>query len=160
MLAQRHVDGVRAARRLVSLDDEQQPHGTAELAAPPRDVEPDEADRMRTAAACVSEALAALDAASRLRLAYCYVHGLTLAETGRLAGEHEATASRKLEKARVALRGLIEASLGRRGMRVTDVESWSDVARQAWDAALAEALGVEAPAQAPARPSFKGKRTP
>ncbi len=160
VLAQRHVDGVRAARRLVSLDDEQRPHGTAELAAPARDHEPDEVDRMRTAAACVSEALAALDAPSRLRLAYYYVHGLTLAETGRLVGEHEATASRKLEKARVALRGLIEASLGRRGMRVSDVESWSDVARQAWDAALAEALGVEAPTQGAAPPSFKGMRTP
>ena len=38
--------------------------------------------------------------AVRLRLAYYYVHGLTLAEAGRLFGEHEATASRKLEKAR------------------------------------------------------------
>jgi hypothetical protein len=126
------------------------------------------------AATCVSVALAGLDAPSRLRLAYYYVHGLTLAEAGRLFGEHEATASRKLEKARTALRRLIETALSERGVRVEDVESWGDVARQAWDAALAEALSVAAPgaadpagatteragAQAPARPSFKGERTP
>ena len=119
-------------------------------------------------------ALAGLDAPSRLRLAYYYVHGLTLAEAGRLFGEHEATASRKLEKARTALRRLIETALAERGVRVEDVESWSDVATQAWDAALGEALGVAAPGSAdaadtaagragpqePARPAFKGKRTP
>ena len=92
------------------------------------------------------------------------MHGLTLAEAGRLFGEHEATASRKLEKARAALRGLIETALAGQGLRTSDVESWGEVARQAWDAALAEALAVDAPAaagsQAPAGASFKGKRTP
>ena len=45
-----------------------------------------------------------------------------------------------------------------------DVESWGEVARQAWDATLAEALGATGPppagTQGTARPSFKGKRTP
>ena len=90
------------------------------------------------------------------------VHGLTLAQAGTLLGEHEATASRKLEKARKALRQGIEAALTARGGRVDEIESWAEVARQAWDAALAESLGVAAPegAQAPASPPFKGKRTP
>jgi len=121
-------------------------------------------ERMRVAAICVSAAIAQLDAPSRLRLAYYYVHGLTLAETGRLLGEHEATASRKLEKARIALRALIETSLAAQRLAVADVESWGDLARQAWDAALADALGVAAPArdesQGTAPLSFKGKRTP
>jgi RNA polymerase sigma-70 factor (ECF subfamily) len=172
VLSQRHVDGIRAARRLTSLDDpdDRKP----EPVAPSFAVEPDAADRMRIAATCVSEALAGLDAGSRLRLAYYYVHGLTLAEAGRLFGEHEATASRKLEKARTALRGRIETSLAARGVRVADVESWGDVATRAWDAALADALGVGAPGgpdlspevagaadpQGAAQPSFKGKRTP
>ena len=165
VLAQRHVDAIRAARRLVSIDDSEAGAGAEPVAAATAGgVEPDEAARMRQAAACLSEALARLDAPSRLRLAYYYVHGLTLAETGRLFGEHEATASRKLEKARAALRGQIEASLGAHGLRASDVESWAGVARQAWDAALAEALGVPAPAgtdpQGPAHPPFKGKRTP
>ena len=127
-------------------------------------MEPDAAERMQVAAICISTAIAQLDGPSRLRLAYYYVHGLTLAEAGRLLGEHEATASRKLEKARAALRGLIEAALAARSLRVADVECWGDVARQAWDAALGEALGVAPPArdepQGTAPPSFKGKRTP
>ena len=170
VLAQRHVDGLRARRRLSSLDDPDA--GPPEPVAPVA-VEPDLAERLRVAAACVSTALAALDGPSRLRLAYYYVHGLTLAQAGQLFGEHEATASRKLEKARVALRTLIESSLAARGVRASDVESWGDVSTQAWDAALADALAVAAPAtravprtaatdesQGTARLSFKGKRTP
>lgn len=173
VLAQRHVDMVRAARRLTSLDDDD--GAGVEPAAQTPAIEPDTAARMRIAAACVSEALAGLDAPSRLRLAYYYVHGLTLAEAGRLFGEHEATASRKLERARAALKTAIVTGLAVRGVRVEDVESWGDVATQAWDAALAEALGVDAPGppeppagaaahgaepQGSAGPSFKGKRTP
>ena len=162
VLAQRHVDVIRAGRRTSSLDDPESP--AAEPAVEAATVEPDIAERMRVAADCISAAIAALDATSRLRLAYCYVHGLTLAETARLFGEHEATASRKLDKARGALRGGIERLLAEQGLQSRDVESWSDVARQAWDAALAEALDVGAPArdepQGAAGPSFKGKRTP
>jgi RNA polymerase sigma-70 factor (ECF subfamily) len=171
VLSQRHVDGIRARRRLTSLDDPD--HAAPEPVVRPA-VEPDQADRLRVAAACVSTALAGLDGPSRLRLAYYYVHGLTLAQAGQLFGEHEATASRKLEKARVALRTLIETSLAAHGLRSEDVESWGDVATQAWDAALGDALAVSAPgppatartaagtaeAQATAPASFKGKRTP
>lgn len=162
VLAQRHVDAVRAARRTTSLDDPD--HVVAEPAAAPA-APPDVSRRLAVAAQCVSEAIAALEPGVRLRLSYYYVHDVTLAETGRLFGEHEATASRKLEKARQTLRAGIEAALARRGLHSRDVESWSDVAREAWDAALADALGVEAPArgggtQAPGRTPFKGKRTP
>ncbi len=161
VLAQRHVDGLRASRRLVSMDDAEA--GTSEPAAPDSALDPDARARLHEAAACVSEGLAGLDGDARLRLAYYYVHGLTLAETGRLFGEHEATASRKLEKARQALRAAIERALAARGLRAADVERWGDVATHAWDAALAEALGVPRPdtaAQAGAPSSFKGKRTP
>jgi RNA polymerase sigma factor (sigma-70 family) len=162
VLARRHVDTVRAARRWVSIDDEAA--RVVEPASRPAGIEPDAAARMRVAASCVSAALATLDAGARLRLAYYYVHGLTLAQTGRLFGEHEATASRKLEKARAALRTAIEHALAAKGLRAGDIESWGDVAAKAWDAALGEALGVEPPAgvetQGTARPSFTGKRTP
>jgi RNA polymerase sigma factor (sigma-70 family) len=162
VLSQRHVDAIRAGRRLTSLDDPDQ--APAEPVAPAPGPEPDAAERMQVAAVCVSAAIAQLDAPSRLRLAYYYVHGLTLAEAGRLLGEHEATASRKLERARKALRGLIEASLAAKRLRVDDVENWGEVARQAWDAALADALGVAPPVmaepQGAAQPTFKGKRTP
>jgi RNA polymerase sigma-70 factor (ECF subfamily) len=161
VLAQRHVDTVRAARRLRSLDDPE--HPVAEPVASASSAAPADAS-LQAAAACLSEALARLEPGARLRLAYYYVHGLTLAEAGRLFGEHEATASRKLEKARQALGALIDGALAARGLHRRDVESWGEVARRAWDAALADALGVEAPAaaaaQAPPSASFKGKRTP
>lgn len=161
VLAQRHVDGLRASRRFVSMDDVEA--GAPEPVAADSALDPDARARLHEAAACVSEGLSGLDGEARLRLAYYYVHGLTLAETGRLFGEHEATASRKLEKARQTLRAAIERALATRGLRAADVERWGDVATQAWDAALAEALGVPRPdasPQAGAAPPFKGKRTP
>ena len=177
VLAQRHVDLVRAGRRLTSLDDPEHPADTRLPAAPAPP--PEYAAGMQAAAAAISEALAALEPQDRLRLAYYYVHDLTLAETGRLFGEHEATASRKLERARKALRTGIEAALEQRGLSTADIDDWVAVSRQAWDAALGEALGVPAPpgraaladappgrpplADAPqggAAPPFKGKRTP
>jgi RNA polymerase sigma-70 factor (ECF subfamily) len=172
VLAQRHVDAVRAARRLSSLDDPEHPvelqvaAGTALL--------PDQARHMRAAAEAVTAALGTLEAPDRLRLAYYYVHELTLAEIGRLLGEHEATASRKLERARRALRERIEAGLAGHGLTATDIDDWAAVARDAWDAVLADALAVPAPGRSPSpatargagaaqagelRP-FKGKRTP
>ncbi len=54
------------------------------------------------------EALQALDPRDRLRLGCYYVQSLTLAETGRLLKEHEATVSRKLARTRAALRQAVE----------------------------------------------------
>ena len=71
---------------------------------------------MRVAAEAVTAALAVLGGDERVRLAYYYAHGLTLAQAGRLFGESEATASRKLERARKALRAAIESALAARGL--------------------------------------------
>ena len=144
-------------------------HATEEAAAPPAP-EPERAPRMRAAAEAVSRLIAALEPPDRLRLADHYVHDLTLAQTGRLLARHEATASRKLEHARKALRAGIEAALepagcldryrrlGRRGTR--------GLGRRPGDA-----LGVPAPPAVSSGPEggsrkawrrtpFKGKRTP
>lgn len=167
VLAQRHVDTVRAGRRFTSLDGPE--HSAADRLPAAPAPEPGHAAGMHAAAAAISEALAALEPPDRLRLAYYYVHDLTLAQAGRLFGEHEATASRKLERARKALRTGIEAALEQRGLSTADIDDWVAVSRRAWDAALGEALGVPAPpgrvaaADAPqggAAPPFKGKRTP
>ena len=162
VLSQRHVDGIRAARRLRSIDDPDEglPEPVAEAAV----VEPGAAARMQVAAACVSAALAALDAPSRLRLAYYYVHGLTLAEAGRLFGEHEATASRKLEKARAGLRGARSRRPWPSG--ACGWTTWR--AGATWPARRGtrrwpRRWGRRPPpagTQGTARPSFKGKRTP
>jgi RNA polymerase sigma-70 factor, ECF subfamily len=157
VLAQRHVDVVRARKRLTTIDDPDHPVETRLPAQAPADAA--RAQAMRVAAGAVAGALAALEGADRVRLAYYYVHGLTLAQAGRLFGESEATASRKLERIRRQLQTAIGAALGPHGMAPDDVADWADVARTAWDGALAEALGVPAP-QETGPPSFKGKRTP
>jgi predicted metal-dependent hydrolase len=59
----------------------------------------------------LQDALKALDARDRLRLSCYYVRSLTLAETGRLLKEHEATVSRKLARARKQIRREIEQSM-------------------------------------------------
>lgn len=157
VLAQRHVDVVRAQKRLTTIDDPDRPVETRLPAQAPADAA--RAQAMRAAAVAVTAALAALDGADRVRLAYYYVHGLTLAQAGRLFGESEATASRKLERIRRQLQTAIGAALAPHGVEPADVTDWADVARSAWDGALAEALGVPAP-QETGPPSFKGKRTP
>jgi len=156
VLAQRHVDVVRARKRLTTIDDPEHPVETRLPAQPPVDAA--RAQAMRVAAAAIAGALAALDGADRVRLAYYYVHGLTLAQAGRLFGESEATASRKMERIRRQLQTAIREALVPHGMAPGDVADWADVARTAWDGALAEALGVPAP-QETGPPSFKGKRT-
>src|SRR6202041_523295 len=61
--------------------------------------------------ACVTAALGDLAPRDRLRLAYYYVDDLTLAQIGKLLGEHEATVSRKLERTRADLKLCVEAAL-------------------------------------------------
>ncbi len=156
VLAQRHVDLVRAQRRMTSLDDPEHP-ADAVLPTPPVE-QPMRAGTMRVAAEALAAALVALARADRVRLAYYYAHGLTLAHAGRLFGESEATASRKLERARKALRTDLEGALTARGLSVSDIDDWVAVSRQAWDGVLADALAVPAP-QEPGAPPFKGKKT-
>jgi hypothetical protein len=56
-------------------------------------------------------AVARLDSRDRLRLGCYYGQELTLAQTGRLLGEHEATASRNLARTRKTLRVDVEREL-------------------------------------------------
>jgi RNA polymerase sigma-70 factor (ECF subfamily) len=107
VLSQRHVDRVRAARRFAPLPDE-----NALPSRPPSAQEP--ADRKRFLALIrplLALAVAALAARDRLRLSSYYAQDLTLAEIGRLLGEHEATVSRQLARARRAIRDSVERQL-------------------------------------------------
>jgi len=103
VLAQRHVDAVRAGKRLEPLADE----AILTRAAPPA-AEPGDSRCRQIVQRALEAALAQLDARDRLRLACYHARQLTLAETGRLLREHEATVSRHLARTRRGLRDAIE----------------------------------------------------
>ena len=109
VLAQRHVDGIRAARRLEPLPEEDSPDTLPASTATP------DPDRVRYRALmhrAFKVALGKLAARDRLRLACYYTQELTLAETGRILKEHDATVSRQLAKTRKVLRQEVERHLG------------------------------------------------
>jgi RNA polymerase sigma-70 factor (ECF subfamily) len=110
VLAQRHVDRVRSARRLEPLPDEE-----GKIPPPPgnerADPDPERPRFQRLISQALARVVARLDPRDRLRLGCYYGQGLTLAETGRVLGEHEATASRNLARTRKAIRTGVEAHL-------------------------------------------------
>lgn len=109
VLAQRHVDRLRANARLDSLDADD----AVELAAA-ADGDPPDPDRTRYRAlfdAAVGATVEALGSPDRLRLGLYYVQDLTLDEIGRVTGEHEATVSRNLARTRRMLPQRVEATL-------------------------------------------------
>jgi RNA polymerase sigma factor (sigma-70 family) len=108
VLAQRHVDTIRAARRLTPIDDE----ASVVEARPARAA--DDPDRPRFLALvkiALLRAINALGDRDRLRLGAYYREDLTLAQIGRLLGEHEATVSRHLTRARREIRADVERLL-------------------------------------------------
>jgi RNA polymerase sigma factor (sigma-70 family) len=109
IVAQRHVDRLRATSRLTLLDEDAAP---AHL--PPAVPAPSDPDRARLVAAlraAVDSALDALAPRDRLRLAAYHADDLTLAAIGRMLGEHEATVSRKLQRTRKQIRTHVDAVL-------------------------------------------------
>ena len=120
ILSQRHVDVVRARRRTESLDEDDVAEKLADPASDPTP-DPDRARYGALLSRALSAAVAALDAGHRLRLAAYYLQGLTLAQIGRVTGEHEATVSRKLDRARRDLRAHVERVL-RLDFRLTEAQ--------------------------------------
>jgi len=155
VLAQRHVDAIRAARRTVSLDD---PGGPGEDAHPgdgysraaalpdPRgaaalETGPERARLLAILQGALQAALAGLDARDRLRLSYYYAQELTLAQIGRLMGESEATVSRKLDRIRAGLRKGIDRSLrDERRLSEAQVKLCYEYATEEWPFDLIESL--------------------
>ena len=148
ILAQRHVDAIRRARKLEPLEDETGRErseimeraaadaptgsGTSRTAVsdPP---DPDRARYCSLLQETLTGALASLEPRDRLRLAYHYSDERTLAEIGRLLGEHEATASRKLERTRRSLRERVDAEL-REGKQLSEAQMQLcyEYAREEW----------------------------
>ncbi len=113
VVAQRLVDKARAARRFEPLPDGE----TAASATADRgettalELEPDRRRHLGLVRQALGAAIAGLDARERLRLTLYYAQDMKLAALGRVLGESEATASRKLERTRVGLRAAIERRL-------------------------------------------------
>jgi RNA polymerase sigma-70 factor (ECF subfamily) len=110
VVAQRLVDRARAARRFEPLPEEEGPaDGTA--GGPGFELDPDRRHLLGLARQALAGALAGLDARDKLRLSLYYAQGMRLAAIGRVLGESEATASRKLERTRGAVRDAVERQL-------------------------------------------------
>ena len=143
VLAQRYVDELRRARRVEPLDEANDPPEKAGSLSGVRGDAPDP-ERTRYLAlmqAALMEVLAGLASRDRLRLAYYYVEGLTLAQMGRLTGEHEATVSRKLERTRREVRERVDSVLrDTKRLSEAQVRLCYEYARDEWPFDLTRAL--------------------
>jgi RNA polymerase sigma-70 factor, ECF subfamily len=119
VLAQRHVDRLRANRRVEALADEESPEA---VRAPPQPVDPDRQQHVSLIQNALTRAIANLVPRDRLRLACYYAQELTLAETARLVGEHEATSSRQLSRTRRAIREDVERQLKDQGLAEAEID--------------------------------------
>jgi RNA polymerase sigma factor (sigma-70 family) len=115
VLAQRHIDSLRAARRFTELPEE-------ESALPPRnapfggELQPADPHRQHYLSLFTRALQAALDhlsAHEKDRLRLYYAEEKTLADIGRCLGEHESSVSRHLERVRRELRQSVEEMLRR-----------------------------------------------
>ena len=110
VLSQRYVDRLRVQKRLEPLPEDDSPTGVLEgRASDPPD--PDRSRHLALLSQALARAVDRLDSRGRFRLGCYYVQELTLAEIGRLVGEHEATVSRQLARTRRALREDVERQL-------------------------------------------------
>jgi RNA polymerase sigma factor (sigma-70 family) len=154
VLAQRHVDEIRRARKTESIEDESGAEirevGAAER--PPHtvaaDFDPERPKYLAALQAALAAVLGALDPRDRLRLAYYYIDGRTLSEIGRLLGEHEATVSRKLDRARRDVRdGVVAALRENKNWTDAEVKLCFEYARGEWPFDLEKSLRPSASAE-------------
>ncbi len=125
VLAQRHVDRVRAGRRFEELGEENGAGRIADRAKTSvarRMVEgrglaavedPHHERYLRLFTAALAAALKNLEAEDARRLRMYYAEEKKLAEIGRVLGEHESSVSRNLERTRRELRAAVEEILRR-----------------------------------------------
>ena len=151
VLAQRYIDVLRQEKRLESLEDDE----GSEKAVPPKlrsnwqPADPNRSRYLRLLADALKQAISSLNQLDRTRLIAYYLKDLTLAEIGRTMNEHEATASRKLERVRQELKEKVIALLksggasrngphaqpghdGRRGLDDAQIQICFEYATEAW----------------------------
>jgi RNA polymerase sigma-70 factor (ECF subfamily) len=118
VLAQRYVDRVRERRRFEPLPDDEERRADHRSSAT---ADPDSTRLVALMEQAVEASVAELDSRDRLRLGCYYVQELTLAETGRVLREHEATASRQLARTRTAIRESVERRLRQSGLNDSQI---------------------------------------
>jgi RNA polymerase sigma-70 factor, ECF subfamily len=113
VLAQRHIDAIRAGRRFESIeDDDAKP--SANKIPKAASVQPSDPYRERYVSLFIralQAALSALDPRDEQRLRLYYAKEQTLAEIGRQLAEHESSVSRNLDRIRLALRHAVRETL-------------------------------------------------
>jgi len=117
VLAQRHIDSIRAGRRFEVLGEDDAHDPRQKTPSGPQ-LHPGDPHRERYVALfgrALSEALAQLEPREKERLRLYYTEEKTLAEIGRSLGEHESSVSRHLDHVRRDLRRAVEMIL-RRGI--------------------------------------------
>lgn len=120
LIAQRFVDRHRETRRLEPLPEDS---SAASIASTAKAEHPDRNRFVAAMHAVLPAAIAALAPRDRLRLACYYAQEMTLAQIGRLTGEHEATVSRQLARTRKSIREAVERSLkSRHGFSPAEIE--------------------------------------
>lgn len=108
VISQRHIDRLRATRKLDPLPDDTELLPAHSNGALPN---ADLARHQEAVRAAMTAAVAELPPRDRLRLSCYYVQDMTLAAIGRMLKEHEATVSRHLTRTRAVLREAVEARL-------------------------------------------------
>jgi RNA polymerase sigma factor (sigma-70 family) len=111
VLAQRHIDALRAGRRFESLDDGESAREKIEMQRdtpldPPAD--PHRHRYLELFRRALDAALRRLEPRDTERLRLYYAEEITLAEIGKRLGEHESSVSRNLERIRRDLRCTVE----------------------------------------------------
>ena len=164
VLAQRHVDEIRRARKTESLEDDagelrddvrnalHKKSAASRVTNPALD--PGRSANLAILQAALAAAIGSLHPRDRLRLAYYYADDRTLAEIGRLLGEHEATVSRKLDRTRRHVRTQVETSL-RDGKKWTEaqVRACLECACGEWPFDLTAHLQAASPPAADRKPT-------
>jgi RNA polymerase sigma factor (sigma-70 family) len=139
VLARRYIDSYRHDRRSVSL--EQYPPDTWPQAGAPEDPpDPNRARYLGLLRDALEDALRALAPRDRLRLNYYYLQELTLRQIGQLLGEHESSVSRRLNRARKAVRRQVERTMRRGGLNDEQIRLCYDYATREWPFDLTQAL--------------------
>jgi RNA polymerase sigma-70 factor len=113
VLSQRHIDSIRAGRRFEELAEDEPGDGRPRTLLGPQ-TQPGDPHRQRYVASftrALQMALERLEPQEKERLRLYYTEEKTLAEIGRLLGEHESSVSRHLDRVRRELRQSVEEIL-------------------------------------------------